>query len=72
MGPPANTERQRNMKKCEVRIGETYTVKASGQLAPVRITEPSPHGGWIGINTKTNREVRIRTAARLRGATEGK
>lgn len=59
------------MKKHQVRIGETYTVKVSGRLAPVRITGSSSHGGWIGINTKTNREVRIRTAARLRGTTEG-
>lgn len=58
------------MKKSQVRIGETYTVKVSGQLAPVRITGASPHGGWNGVNTKTHREVRIRTAARLRGATE--
>lgn len=58
------------MKESQVRIGETYTVKVSGQLAPVRITGECPYGGWTGINTKTNREVRIRTAARLRGATE--
>lgn len=58
------------MKKNQVRIGETYTVKVSGQLAPVRVKGTSPYGGWIGVNTKTNREVRIRTAARLRGATE--
>ena len=60
------------MKKREVRIGETYTVKVSGQLAPVRITGASPCGGWTGINTKTSREVRIRTAARLRGKAEGR
>lgn len=60
------------MKKSEVRIGETYTVKVSGQLVPVRITGECPHGGWTGINTQTNREVRIRTAARLRGVAEGR
>ena len=60
------------MKKNEVRVGETYIVKVSGQLAAVRITGESPHSGWIGINTKTNREIRIKTAARLRGKTEGK
>jgi len=58
------------VKKNEVRIGETYTVKVSGQLAAVRITGASPYGGCVGTNTKTNREVRIRTAARLRGKTE--
>ncbi len=60
------------MKKSEVRIGQTYTVKVSGQLAPVRIVGASPYGGWVGMNTKTNREVRIRTAARLRGETQGR
>ncbi len=60
------------MKKGEVRIGETYTVKVSGELAPVRLTGACPHGGWVGLNTKTNREVRIRTAARLRGTANGR
>jgi len=60
------------VKKNEVRVGETYTVKVSGQLAAVRITGPCVHGGWYGTNTKTNREVRIRTAARLRGKSERK
>jgi len=60
------------MKKSEVRIGETYTVKVSGQLAPVRVTCACPYGGWTGVNTKTNREVRIRTAAKLRGVAEGR
>ena len=60
------------MKKGEVKIGGTYTVKVSGQLAPVRVTAECPHGGWVGMNTKTNREVRIRTAARLRGETQGR
>jgi len=59
------------VKKNEVRVGETYTVKVSGQLAAVRITGTSPYGGWVGTNTKTNREVRIKTAARLRGKKEG-
>lgn len=60
------------MKKSEVIIGETYTVNVSGRLAPVRVTGACPYGGWVGINTKTNREVRIKTAAKLRGVTEGR
>jgi hypothetical protein len=60
------------MKKSEVKIGGTYTVKVSGRLVPVRITGTSPYGGWVGMNTKTSREVRIRTAAKLRGTTEGR
>ncbi len=60
------------MKKREVRVGQTYTVKVSNQLVPVRVTAESPYGGWVGMNTKTNREVRIRTAARLRGIANGR
>jgi hypothetical protein len=54
------------MKKCEVEIGTTYVVKVSGVLAKVRITGESPYGGWRGKNLATGREVRIRSAARLR------
>jgi hypothetical protein len=59
-----------SVKKSEVKVGETYTAKVSGQLAPVLITGTCPYGGWVGMNTKTNREIRIKTAARLRGKTE--
>jgi hypothetical protein len=54
------------MKKCEVEIGTTYVVKVSGVLAKVRITGESPYGGWRGKNLATGREIRIRSAARLR------
>jgi len=54
------------VKKSEVQIGKTYTAKVSGFVVPVRIVSESPHGGWVGINILTHREVRIRTAARLR------
>jgi hypothetical protein len=54
------------MKKAEVQIGNTYIAKVSGVLAKVRITGESPHGGWNGRNLATGREVRIRSAARLR------
>ena len=60
------TERDKNMKKKDIEIGEMYLVKVSGQLAPVRIVRESPYGGWDGLNMKTKREVRIRGAARLR------
>jgi len=55
------------MKKAQVIIGETYVAKVSGTLAPVRITGVSPYGGWFGVNAKTNRQVRIKSAQRLRG-----
>jgi len=54
------------MRKAEVEIGATYAAKVSGKLTKVRITRPSPYGGWDGLNLATQREVRIRSAARLR------
>ena len=54
------------MKAQDVTLNEVYTVKVSGKLAPVKITQKLAQG-WMGINTKTGREIRIRTAAKLRG-----
>ena len=54
------------MQKQNVHIGSTYIVKVSGTLAKVRITRDHPRGGWYGTNLATGREIRIRTAARLR------
>jgi len=54
------------MQKDNVRIGKTYIVKVSGTLAKVRLTREHPRGGWYGTNLGTGREIRIRTAARLR------
>ena len=55
------------MKKQDVKVGETYRVKVSGSVADVRITGENPHGGWDGVNTLTNRKVRIKSPQRLRG-----
>ena len=54
------------MQKQNVHIGTTYIVKVSGTLTKLRITREHPRGGWYGINLATGREIRIRTAARLR------
>ena len=54
------------MQKQNVHIGTTYIVKVSGTLAKVRITREHIRGGWYGTNLATGREIRIRTAARLR------
>jgi hypothetical protein len=54
------------MKRQDVQTGSTYIVKVSGVLAKVRLTAESPYGGWRGTNLATGREVRIRSAARLR------
>jgi len=57
------------MKKNEVKVGQTYRVKVSGNMADVRITGENPHGGWDGVNVLTNRKVRIKSSQRLRGKT---
>ena len=54
------------MQKHKVKVGSTYIVKVSGTLARVRITREHARGGWYGTNLATGREIRIRTAARLR------
>lgn len=54
------------MRKADVRIGATYTVKVSGRLVPVRVDGVSPFGGWDGTNLQTRRAVRIKSAQRLR------
>ena len=58
------------MKKAEVQIGATYRCKVSGSIADVRITGENPHGGWDAVNTSTNRQVRIKSAQRLRSAVQ--
>jgi hypothetical protein len=54
------------MKKRDVTVGRVYAVKVSGQVQEVRLVAESPYGGWVGRNLRTGREVRIRSAARLR------
>jgi hypothetical protein len=56
------------MKKRDVVLGQVYAVKVSGRIQSVRLVAESPHGGWVGRNLQTGREVRIRSAARLRYA----
>jgi hypothetical protein len=58
------------MQKRNAHIGSTYIVKVSGTLAKVRLTREHPRGGWYGTNLATGREIRIRTAARLRSDAE--
>ena len=58
------------MKANEVQIGQAYIVKVSGKLAKVRLESVSQYGGWNGRNLETGREVRIRTAAKLRRGTD--
>ncbi len=64
------------MKKDDVKVDGTYLAKVNGGVVPVRITGEKwtgdKHTGWIGVNTKTNRSVRIKSAARLRSEVPGK
>ena len=54
------------MKMGEVQVGDQYAVKVSGKVVPVVIDEEHPNGGWVGTNQETNRQVRIKSARRLR------
>ena len=65
---PRGTNRRLAVKKANVKIGGTYVCKVSGRLAKVRILRESPHGGWDAVNEVTRRDVRIRSAQRLRCA----
>ena len=55
------------MLKKDVQVGKRYIAKVSGTVVPVYIVSESPHGGWNAINSVTRRDVRIKSAARLRG-----
>ena len=55
------------MKKDNVKLGQTYVVKVSGMVQPVRMDAKNAHGGWDGTNMKTKKPVRVKSAARLRG-----
>ncbi len=54
------------MKKNDVKIGDVYNCKISGNVVPVRIDSENPRGGWDGTNLTTKKSVRIRSAQRLR------
>ena len=54
------------MLKQEIEVGKSYQAKVSGRLTEVKITAISQFGGWDAINVLTGREVRIKTARRLR------
>ena len=54
------------MKKDTVKLGVAYAAKVSGKVVPVRLDKLNPHGGWDGVNTVTNRKVRIKSPQRLR------
>jgi hypothetical protein len=54
------------MLKADVVLKGVYVVKVSGKLVRVRVDRVCEFGGWYGTNLATGREIRIRTAAKLR------
>jgi hypothetical protein len=62
--------RSKNMKKRAVVLGQVYAVKVSGRVQPVRLIAESQYGGWVGRNEQTGREIRVRTAGKLRARLE--
>ena len=55
------------MKKSTVKLHELYAARVSGEVVPVRLDKDNPHGGWDGTNMRTKKQVRIKSAQRLRG-----
>lgn len=54
------------MKKSEIKLGGTYLAKVAGRLVPVRLDRENDFKGWDATNLATNRQIRIRSAQRLR------
>lgn len=54
------------MKKDEVKVGAVYAVKVSGRVQAVMVTNVCRFGGWYGTNVTTKRDIRIKSAAKLR------
>jgi len=51
----------------DVNIGEVYTCKISNRVVLVRVTRSALRcKGWMACNLRTNREIHIKTAGRLR------
>lgn len=55
------------MKKDNVKVGQIYAARVSGNVVPVRLDKVNPHGGWDGTNLTTKKPVRIKSSQRLRG-----
>lgn len=55
------------MKKDDVEIGGTYMAKVSDKVVAVRIDAANSRGGWDATNLSTNKQIRIKSAQRLRG-----
>jgi hypothetical protein len=54
------------MLKKDIKVGASYAAKVSGTVQVVKITAEHPAKGWVGVNVRTGRTIRILSAARLR------
>jgi hypothetical protein len=54
------------MRKKDVVVGRKYYAKVSDRVVVVEILGESQYGGWNARNETTGREVRIKSAQRLR------
>lgn len=54
------------MLKNQVYVGKVYRVRLHGTFTNVQLLREVPQGGWVAMNQTTNREVRIKSAAKLR------
>lgn len=56
------------MLKKDVKIGAKYVAKVNGYEQVITLVGLAPYGdGWVARNDKTGREIRIKSAAKLRG-----
>jgi hypothetical protein len=55
------------MKKDDIKLGGTYMAKVTDRVVPVRLDRENPRGGWDATNLVTNKQIRIKSAQRLRG-----
>ena len=62
----------RTMTKDEIKIGGNYLAKVTDRVVPIRIDALNRHGGWDATNLVTNKQIRIKSAQRLRGPADKK
>lgn len=54
------------MLKKQIKIGSVYSAKVSNKICAVRIDSESIYGGWNATNMDTGRNIRIKSATKLR------
>ena len=53
------------MKNAKVVLGGYYVANVSGDRATVQVVREHECGGWVGLNVRTGREIRIKSGRRL-------